>query len=110
MPPPAKLVQHYGGRTDITAHTRPHPDSQLAHCIGFGAYTMLQARYAGESLTIPMAGTGHAASVAASVRYDRSRGLMVAEIATRHRFHMRSVWRILASQNSDNPRQTSLDV
>jgi hypothetical protein len=105
--PAARLVRDFGGRTDVTVHSIPRPDSPLAQCLGLEAYAALRARCAGECLTIPLAGTGRAARFASTVRQERAQNT-VATIARRHGVHMRTVWRYL--QTTSDTRQISLDL
>lgn len=102
-----RLVRDFGGRTDVVVHRVHRPDSPLAQCLGPDAYAALRAWCAGETLTIPLAGSGYLARRAAQIRAEREHDT-VATIARRHGIHMRTVWRCL--QDAPNELQTTLDL
>lgn len=104
-----RLVEGFGGRTDVLVHVIPRPDGKLAKCLGAEAYAKLQPIYKGMCLTPPLLHTGREAMLVADVLSSRkTNGETIHSIARRHRIPMRKVYRILERDRAADDSQGDL--
>lgn len=106
-----RLVEAYGGRSDVLVHNKPRPNGDLARCIGAEAYTKLQQVYRNTYLDIPLLHTSREAMLVEDVLSSRLKnGEKIHSIARRHKITMRRVYRILERNRAhpDDPQMTLL--